>query len=278
MTDSYPRQAARTRNFNLGLPRAFVIADDGSRVAFLRSRAGDDPVAGLWVFDVEEGVEREVFHPASAEEHLAQEEIDRRERAGEKQSGVTAFTADSDLRSAVFVSGDGLTLVDLATGAARPLDTSGRPFDPRLDARGRRVAYETGGSLRVLDLVSRGRCAARQRGGPRCAMGCRGVHRGRGDGTAARALVVARRRAPHRLQGRRPPGAGLAHRLADRSCGRASPRAVPAGRHAERDRDAARAGDRRLPGRRDVGSRGVRVRRRGLVDRGRAAVGARAVA
>ena len=154
MTDSYPRQAARTRNFNLGLPRAFVIADDGSRVAFLRSRAGDDPVAGLWVFDVEEGVEREVFHPASAEEHLTQEEIDRRERAGEKQSGVTAFTADSDLRSAVFVSGDGLTLVDLATGAARPLDTSGRPFDPRLDARGRRVAYETGGSLRVLDLVS----------------------------------------------------------------------------------------------------------------------------
>ena len=49
MTDSFPRQYARTRGFTLGLPRAFRIADDGSRVTFLRSRAGDDTVAGLWV-------------------------------------------------------------------------------------------------------------------------------------------------------------------------------------------------------------------------------------
>ena len=152
MSDSYPRQAARTRNFNLGLPRAFRIADDGSRVVFLRSRRGDDPVAGLWVLDVEEATEREVFHPAGAEEHLTQEEIDRRERTGEKQSGVTSYTADRDLRKAVFVSGDALTLVDLVTGAARSLGSHGRPFDPRIDLDGRRVAYETGGSLRCLDL------------------------------------------------------------------------------------------------------------------------------
>ncbi|HET6712398.1 MAG TPA: prolyl oligopeptidase family serine peptidase [Actinomycetota bacterium] len=152
MTDSYPRQAARTRNFNLGLPRAFRIADDGSRVVFLRSREGDDPVAGLWVLDVEEDTEREVFHPAGTEEHLTQEEIDRRERTGEKQSGVTSYTADRDLRRAVFVSGDAPTLVDLVTGAARSLGSRGRPFDPRVDLDGRRVAYETGGSLRALDL------------------------------------------------------------------------------------------------------------------------------
>ena len=152
MSDSYPRQAARTRNFNLGLPRAFRIADDGSRVVFLRSRRGDDPVAGLWVLDVEEATEREVFHPAGVEEHLTQEEIDRRERTGEKQSGVTSYTADRDLRKAVFVSGDALTLVDLVTGAARSLGSHGRPFDPRIDLDGRRVAYETGGSLRGLDL------------------------------------------------------------------------------------------------------------------------------
>ncbi len=154
MSDSYPRQAARTRNFNLGLPRAFAIADDGSRVAFLRSRAGDDPVAGLWVLDVDGGTEREVFHPDGAEEHLSQEEIDRRERAGEKQSGVTSYTTDRDLRSAVFVSGDGLTHVDLVTGATRTLETPGVPFDPRLARDGGRVAYETGGSLRVLDLAT----------------------------------------------------------------------------------------------------------------------------
>jgi dipeptidyl-peptidase-4 len=154
VSDSYPRQAARTRSFNLGLPRAFRIADDGARVAFLRSRAGDDPVAGLWVLDVDDGIEREVFHPSDTEERLTQEEIDRRERTGEKQSGVTAFTADRNLRAAVFVSGDALVSVDLTTGAARPLETHGRPFDPRIDADGRRVAYESAGSLRVLDLVS----------------------------------------------------------------------------------------------------------------------------
>lgn len=154
MSDSYPRQAARTRNFNLGLPRAFTIADDGSRVAFLRSRAGDDPVAGLWVLDVDGGTEREVFHPAGAEERLTQEEIDRRERTGEKQSGVTSYTTDRGLRTAVFVLGEGLTHVDLSTGAARSLETSGRPFDPRLARDGARVAYETGGSLRVLDLAT----------------------------------------------------------------------------------------------------------------------------
>ena len=49
-------------------------------------------MAGLWVLDVEEDTEREVFHPAGTEEHLTQEEIDRRERTGEKQSGVTSYT------------------------------------------------------------------------------------------------------------------------------------------------------------------------------------------
>ncbi|MDH5314283.1 MAG: S9 family peptidase, partial [Actinomycetota bacterium] len=107
MGDSYPRQAARTRNFNLGVPRAFQLAHDGSRVAFLRTRAGDDPVAGLWVLDVGSGVEREVFHPATADEQLTREEIDRRERSGEKQSGVTTFATDRDLGSAVFVAGGG---------------------------------------------------------------------------------------------------------------------------------------------------------------------------
>ena len=37
MADSFPRQYARTRGFNLGTPRSFSVADDGSRVAFLRT-------------------------------------------------------------------------------------------------------------------------------------------------------------------------------------------------------------------------------------------------
>lgn len=154
MTESYPRQAARTRNFNLGLPRSFRIAADGSRVAFLRTRAGDDPVAGLWVLDVASGEEREVVHPAASDVRLTQEELDRRERAGEKQEGVTSFDADADLRRAVFVDGEGLAVVDLDGDAIARRETAGPPFDPRLDDAGRRVAYVTEGALRVLDLDS----------------------------------------------------------------------------------------------------------------------------
>ena len=43
MTESFPRQKARTRDFTLGAPRSFEVAADGSRVVFLRSPAGDDP-------------------------------------------------------------------------------------------------------------------------------------------------------------------------------------------------------------------------------------------
>ena len=52
-----PRQWARTRRFTLGAPRSFTIAADGSRVLFLRSRAGDDPVTCLWSLEVASGTE-----------------------------------------------------------------------------------------------------------------------------------------------------------------------------------------------------------------------------
>jgi dipeptidyl-peptidase-4 len=151
MSDSYPRQAARTRNFNLGLPRAFRISDDGSRVAYLRTRSGDDPVAGLWVLDVATGQEREVYHPARAEGHETQEELDRRERVREPQSGVTAFETDPGLLRASFAAGGALHLADLMSGEIRELATSGPPFDARIDPTSSRVAYETDGDLRVHD-------------------------------------------------------------------------------------------------------------------------------
>ncbi len=154
MTDSFPRQYARTRGFNLGLPRAFRVADDGSRVAFLRTRAGDDTVAGLWVLDVATGEEREVYHPARADEHVTREELDRRERAREPQSGVTSYDTDPGLRRATFAVGGGLHVADLVSGEIRVIETPGPPFDARMDPTGQRVAYETGGALRVHDLAS----------------------------------------------------------------------------------------------------------------------------
>ena len=63
MTDSFPRQQARTQRFTLGAPRSFQIAPDGDLVVFLRSRGGTDLVTCLWALDVPSGTERLVADP-----------------------------------------------------------------------------------------------------------------------------------------------------------------------------------------------------------------------
>ncbi|MFC6014853.1 prolyl oligopeptidase family serine peptidase [Plantactinospora solaniradicis] len=60
----YPELAARTRRFSRGAPRAVTVANDGSRVLFLRSGGPTDPVDALWQFDVASGTERLVADPA----------------------------------------------------------------------------------------------------------------------------------------------------------------------------------------------------------------------
>src|SRR5579859_7890185 len=83
MTESFPRQQARTRKFTLGVPRAFQVSPDGERVIFLRSKAGDDPVTCLWEADTATGRERLVADPRALgadEENLPPEERARRER------------------------------------------------------------------------------------------------------------------------------------------------------------------------------------------------------
>ncbi|MDP9298600.1 MAG: prolyl oligopeptidase family serine peptidase [Actinomycetota bacterium] len=159
MADSFPRQHARTQGFNLGLPRAFRVAPDGTRVAFTRSPAGDDRLAGLWVFDAAAGVERLAFDPAAAggEREITDEERDRRERARERLAGVVAFATDRAVRVASFAVGERLFAVDLASPgpeAVTELKPAGPAFDPRPDPTGRRVAYVTHGDLRVADLAA----------------------------------------------------------------------------------------------------------------------------
>ncbi|HTI25106.1 MAG TPA: S9 family peptidase, partial [Kutzneria sp.] len=78
---SFPRQQARTQRFSLGVPRAFTVAPDGSRVLFLRSASGTDRRTGLWSLDVETGQETPLFDPFSDNEELSPEERARRERS-----------------------------------------------------------------------------------------------------------------------------------------------------------------------------------------------------
>src|ERR1700678_4827866 len=105
MTESFPRQQARTRRFTLGVPRAFQVSADGARVTYLRSKAGDDPVTCLWELDVATGAERLVADPRALgadEENLPPEERARRERVRETAAGVVAYATDRAATLAVF--------------------------------------------------------------------------------------------------------------------------------------------------------------------------------
>ena len=97
MTESFPRQQARTRRFTLGLPRSCQISPAGDRVAFLRSRGGGDPVNCLWVLDVATGAERLAADPAALGGGMAQtaQEKGRRERVREQATGIVSFASVS---------------------------------------------------------------------------------------------------------------------------------------------------------------------------------------
>ena len=163
MTESFPRQEARTRRFTLGEPRAFRVSPDGSRVAFLRTAGGADPVTCLWVLDVGSGRERLVADPRAMHadaEDLTPAERARRERVREQAGGIVAYTTDTELTVAAFalsgrVYAVGLTEGGLTEGGAPPREVATRTpaLDPGLDPSGRQVAYVCDGALRVASLA-----------------------------------------------------------------------------------------------------------------------------
>ena len=161
-SESFPRQYARTRRFTCGAPRDVRVADDGSRVLFLRSASGDDPVNALWCFDTETGLERRVADPEAllvggdsdgSQQVVPAAELARRERVRESGAGIVAYDALSDLSRVCFVLDGRVYLVELAgsDGADRVVEvpSSGDAFDPRLSPDGTEVAYVSGSSLRL---------------------------------------------------------------------------------------------------------------------------------
>ncbi|GAA0283766.1 S9 family peptidase [Cryptosporangium japonicum] len=155
---SFPRLAARTRNFTLGAPRTVAVSRDGERVAFLRSAGPTDPVHALWVLDVGSGAERIVADPRafrdSDDEDLPPEEKALRERRREAGGGIVSYATDEDMRSAVFTLGGKLFRIGLLPGddpTPLELPVAGPVLDPRPAPRGDRVAYVTGGALHVVE-------------------------------------------------------------------------------------------------------------------------------
>jgi dipeptidyl-peptidase-4 len=155
--DTFPRQQARTRRFTLGEPRNLTVSPDGSRVMFLRSRAGDDPVNCLWSLDVASADERLVADPlvllsTGDEDDLPPEERARRERTRETAGGITDFATDAKATVVAFALAGRLFVGGMLSGAARELVVDGPVFDPRPDPVATRVAYVSGRSLRIAEL------------------------------------------------------------------------------------------------------------------------------
>ena len=157
---SFPRQAARTLRFTLGVPRGFRVARDGRRVMFLRSKSGTDRMTCLWELDVDSGAERLLADPAdllgSAGESLSPEERALRERTREAAAGIVDYNVDADMRRACFMLSGKPWILELGADAdaqaPHALDCTGPVVDPRLDPTGQRVAYASGGGMRVVEL------------------------------------------------------------------------------------------------------------------------------
>ena len=167
---SFPRQYARTQRFTLGVPRAFTVAPDGSRIAFLRSRSGTDRNSCLWVRDTASGTEQLVADPevilAGADEELTAEEQARRERTRQSGTGVVGYATDSEVAIAAFALSGRLFVADLSGGEVRELPAAGPVVDPRPDPAGSAVAYVSGGALRVIAADGSGDRALAEPEGP----------------------------------------------------------------------------------------------------------------
>jgi dipeptidyl-peptidase 4 len=169
MTESFPRQQARTRRFTLGTARAFRVSPDGGRVAYLRTKGGTDPVTCLWVLDVDTGQERLAADPRTLgadEADLPPQERARRERVREEAGGIVAYATDEAVTVAAFALSGRVYTVSL-TGAGAPVRevaTRTPALDPRPDPAGRRLAYVCAGALRVTSLTRRAEDEAADQG------------------------------------------------------------------------------------------------------------------
>jgi dipeptidyl-peptidase-4 len=158
---SYPALAAMTRGFTAGAPRSFVVSRAREQIYFLRGKSLLDPYLSLWSLDVSgtPAVERLVVDSAvllgDSPDDVPEVERQRRERLRETSSGITAFSCDDALDVATFSLSGTLYLVNLVGDPrVRRLGADVGVIDPRLDPTGKRVAYVTGSTLSVIEVVT----------------------------------------------------------------------------------------------------------------------------
>jgi dipeptidyl-peptidase-4 len=156
MTVSYPRLAARTLRFTLGIPRSITVSPDGATVRYIRTPDGVTRTGQLWEHDVASGTESVLVDPVELlgdeGEQLSPEERSRRERSRESAAGLVAYDVDATGRWACFALSGRLWAVHLGAKAVTALPSVGAVIDPHLDPTGRRIAYASAGALRVVGI------------------------------------------------------------------------------------------------------------------------------
>jgi dipeptidyl-peptidase-4 len=167
VSDTFPRQYARTQRLTLGEPRDVRVTSDGDLVVFARSRGGSDPVNCLWAADPTSGDETLVADPvallaavAADDTDLPAEERARRERMREGAGGITAYATSRDGRTVAFALAGQLFTADLDAASARHVPVAGPVFDPRPDPTGTRFAYVRGNELWVAEPDGASRAVA----------------------------------------------------------------------------------------------------------------------
>ncbi|MEY4493321.1 MAG: hypothetical protein RL355_670 [Actinomycetota bacterium] len=155
MTETFPRQKAATRNFQLGAPRSFQISESGKFVSFLRSDHGRDAVNSLWVYDLAKNLENKIADPKdllTSSEDVPAAEKARRERMREQTSGITAYSTDSDGTKVCFALSGLLFVVDLESGKTKEISVTGPIIDPQLSPDGNHIAWTTGKDLLICNV------------------------------------------------------------------------------------------------------------------------------
>jgi dipeptidyl-peptidase-4 len=155
--ESFPRQSAATRNFQLGAPRSFHICKSGDQVLFLRSDSGRDSVNSLWIYDVANRVEIKFADPRvllADDAEVPAAERARRERMRETTSGITSYsTDDSGTKVAFALSGQLFVGQISSSSELKNLNVEGPVIDPRLSPDGNFVAWSNGKDLFIANFT-----------------------------------------------------------------------------------------------------------------------------
>ena len=156
MIESFPRQSAATRNFQLGAPRSFHICKSGDQVLFLRSDSGRDSVNSLWIYDVAKRVETKFADPRvllADDAEVPSAERARRERMRETTSGITSYsTDDSGTKVAFALSGQLFVGQISSSSELKNLNVEGPVIDRRLSPDGNFVAWSNGKDLFITNF------------------------------------------------------------------------------------------------------------------------------